>query len=90
MKPNLSKSIASYKRTPKPMKGDKLVIKKKKRGSNILGILSTPNGPKKIFNGSAVSVQAISPDFNIAKSSVKLNYAVRGKLLFSGFMLKSL
>lgn len=46
MKTNLSKSIASYKRTPKLGKGDKLAIKK--RTSNVLGILATPGGNKKI------------------------------------------
>lgn len=46
MKSNLSKSLASYKKTPKLGKGDKL--NSKKRTSNILGVLATPGGYKKI------------------------------------------
>lgn len=45
MKPT-QKSLASYKRTPKLGKGDKLTYKK--RQSNILGVLSTPGGLKNI------------------------------------------
>jgi hypothetical protein len=47
MKSTLSRSIASYKRTPKLGKGDKLT--NKKRTSNVLGLLATPNGYKKIM-----------------------------------------
>jgi hypothetical protein len=46
MKGSLSKSLASYKRTPKLGKGDKLGPGK--RQSKVLGILSTPTGYKKI------------------------------------------
>lgn len=49
MKSTLSKSIASYKQTPKLGKGDKISSKKKKRISNVIGILATPTGPKKIL-----------------------------------------
>ena len=44
MKPSLSRSLASYKRTPKLGRGDKLGSKK--RGSNILGLLATPGAVK--------------------------------------------
>jgi hypothetical protein len=44
MNNNLSRSIASYKRTPKICKNDKLTGKK--RTSNLLGLLGTPSGVK--------------------------------------------
>lgn len=44
MKPTLSKTLASKKRTPKLGKGTKLSTGK--RASNVLGILSTPGGYK--------------------------------------------
>ncbi len=46
MKSNLSKSIASYKRTPKIGRGDK--INSKRKHSNILGALITPGGYKRL------------------------------------------
>jgi hypothetical protein len=44
MKQGLNKSLASYKRTPKIGKLDKLTSKK--RSSNVMGLLGTPGGVK--------------------------------------------
>ena len=46
MKQNLSRSLASYKRTPKIGRGDKL--RSKKMTSNVLGILVTPGGLRRL------------------------------------------
>ena len=73
MKPNLSRSLASYKRTPKLGRGDK--IGSKKRTSNILGLLSTPGTVK--YTKTPIKKTSIKVIKSLKEGKFKPNRRVR-------------